>query len=58
MYILGINAYYIYFCGGASACLIRNSQLVAAVAEERFRRSNVQAGFPVGTIRFVRAAAW
>ena len=47
MYILGINAYAIRFWGGASACLIRDGQLVAAVEEERFRRSNVQAGVPM-----------
>jgi carbamoyltransferase len=49
MYILGINAYH----GGASACLIHNGQLIAAVEEERFSRIKYQAGFPVQAIRFV-----
>ncbi len=53
MYILGINAYH----GGASACLIRDGQLVAAVEEERFSRIKYQAGFPVQAIRFVLAEA-
>lgn len=34
MYILGINAYH----GGASACIIKDGQLIAAVEDERFRR--------------------
>jgi len=42
VYILGINAYH----GGASACLIRDGELVAAVEEERFRRIKYWAGFP------------
>jgi carbamoyltransferase len=49
MYILGINAYH----GGASACLIQDGQLVAAVEEERFSRVKYQAGFPVQAIQFV-----
>ena len=49
MYILGINAYH----GGASACLIQDGQLVAAVEEERFSRIKYQAGFPVAAIKFV-----
>lgn len=49
MYILGINAYH----GGASACLIRDGQLIAAVEEERFSRIKYQAGFPVRAIRWV-----
>lgn len=53
MYILGINAYH----GGASACLIRDGQLVAAVEEERFSRIKYQAGFPVQAIKFVLAEA-
>ena len=42
MYILGINAYH----GGASACMIRDGELIAAVEEERFRRVKYWAGFP------------
>ncbi|HYP41968.1 MAG TPA: carbamoyltransferase [Chloroflexia bacterium] len=49
MYILGINAYH----GGASACLINDGQLIAAVEEERFSRVKYWAGFPVQAIRFV-----
>ncbi|MDQ2744841.1 MAG: carbamoyltransferase [Chloroflexota bacterium] len=49
MYILGINAYH----GGASACLIRDGQLIAAVEEERFSRIKYQAGFPVTAIQYV-----
>jgi carbamoyltransferase len=53
MYILGINAYH----GGASACLISDGQLVAAVEEERFSRIKYQAGFPIQSIRFVLGEA-
>ena len=49
--ILGINAYH----GGASACLIRDGQLIAAAEEERFTRVKYQAGFPVQAIRYVLA---
>lgn len=48
MNILGINAFH----GDASACLIRDGQLVAAVEEERFRRIKHWAGFPVEAIRY------
>lgn len=53
MYILGINAYH----GGASACLIQDGRLIAAVEEERFTRQKYWAGFPVRSIRYVLAAA-
>lgn len=53
MYILGINAYH----GGASACLIRDGQLIAAVEEERFNRTKYWAGFPVQSIRYVLSVA-
>jgi carbamoyltransferase len=49
MNILGINAYH----GGASACLIRDGQLIAAAEEERFNRIKYWAGFPVHAIRYV-----
>jgi carbamoyltransferase len=49
MYILGINAYH----GGASACLIKDGQLIAAVEEERFSRLKYHAGFPVRAIQYV-----
>jgi len=48
MYILGINAYH----AGASACLIKNGQLIAAAEEERFNRKKYWAGFPVEAIKF------
>lgn len=49
MYILGINAYH----AGASACLIKDGQLVAAAEEERFNRRKYWAGFPVQAIKYV-----
>lgn len=49
MHILGINAYH----GGASACLIRDGQLIAAAEEERFSRIKYWAGFPVKAIQYV-----
>lgn len=48
MYILGINAYH----GGASACLVQDGKLIAAVEEERFNRQKYWAGFPVRAIQF------
>ncbi|MBV9169875.1 MAG: carbamoyltransferase, partial [Chloroflexi bacterium] len=48
MYILGINAFH----AGASACLIRDGELIAAAEEERFRRSKYWAGFPSQAIRY------
>ena len=48
MHILGINAYH----GGASACLIRDGELIAAAEEERFRRIKYWDGFPVQAIRY------
>src|ERR671939_206094 len=53
MYILGINAYH----AGASACLIRDGELIAAAEEERFRRVKYCAGFPTEAIRFCLAEA-
>jgi carbamoyltransferase len=48
VHILGINAYH----GGASACLVKDGQLIAAVEDERFRRQKYWAGFPSESIRF------
>jgi carbamoyltransferase len=48
MHILGINAYH----AGASACLINDSELVAAAEEERFRRIKYWAGFPTESIKY------
>ena len=46
--ILGLNAYH----GDASACLLRDGELVAAAEEERFRRVKHWAGFPREAIRW------
>lgn len=48
MLILGLNAYH----GDASACLLRDGEIVAAAEEERFRRIKHWAGFPSGAIRY------
>ena len=48
MRILGINAYH----GDASAALVVDGQLVAAVEEERFNRIKHWAGFPIESIRY------
>ena len=48
MYILGINAYH----AGASACLIKDGELIAAAEEERFRRIKYCAGFPTEAIKY------
>jgi carbamoyltransferase len=48
MNILGINAYH----GNASAALVCNGRLVAAVEEERFNRVKYAAGFPAAAIRY------
>lgn len=48
MNILGINAYH----GDASAALVVDGQLVAAVEEERFNRIKHWAGFPTQSIQY------
>jgi carbamoyltransferase len=48
MNILGINAYH----GNASAAILCDGQLVAAVEEERFNRVKYAAGFPAAAIRY------
>ena len=53
MHILGINAYH----GNASAALVREGRLVAAVEEERFNRVKYAAGFPLQAIRYCLAEA-
>ena len=53
MYILGINAYH----GNASAAIIADGRLVAAVEEERFNRVKYAAGFPAAAIRYCLDAA-
>jgi carbamoyltransferase len=51
--ILGLNAYH----GDASACLVRDGEIVAAAEEERFRRIRHWAGFPSEAIRYCLAEA-
>ena len=48
MNILGINAYH----GNASAAIVCDGKLVAAVEEERFNRVKYAAGFPALAIRY------
>jgi len=48
MNILGINAYH----GNASAAIVCDGQLIAAVEEERFNRVKYAAGFPTQAIRY------
>ena len=48
MVILGLNAYH----GDASAALIVDGRLVAAVEEERFTRIKHCAGFPANAVRY------
>ena len=53
MNILGINAYH----GNASAAILCDGMLVAAVEEERFNRVKYAAGFPAAAIRYCLQAA-
>ena len=53
MHILGINAYH----GNASAAIVSDGRLVAAVEEERFNRVKYAAGFPSAAIRYCLNAA-
>lgn len=48
MYILGISCYY----HDSAACLIKDGQVVAAAAEERFTRKKHDHDFPLQTITF------
>jgi carbamoyltransferase len=48
MVVIGLNAYH----GDASACLVRDGRIVAAVEEERFRRVKHWAGFPSQAIKY------
>jgi carbamoyltransferase len=47
MFILGLNAYH----GDSAACVVRDGRLIAAVEEERFRRTKHWAGLPVHAVR-------
>src|SRR5260221_13374372 len=53
MNILGINAYH----GNASAAVVCDGKLVAAVEQERFNRVKYAAGFPAAAIRYCLQAA-
>ena len=53
MNILGINAYH----GNASAAIVCQGRLVAAVEEERFNRVKYAAGFPAQAIRYCLSEA-
>ena len=53
MNILGINAYH----GNASAAVVCDGKLIAAVEEERFNRVKYAAGFPTQAIRYCLKAA-
>ncbi len=53
MIILGINAYH----ANASAAIVVDGRLVAAVEEERLNRVKYAAGFPIRAIRFCLDAA-
>jgi len=48
IYILGISAFY----HDSAACLIKDSQIIAAVQEERFTRKKHDAGFPTHAIQY------
>src|ERR1700758_2314456 len=48
MNILGINAYH----GNASAAIVCDGRLIAAVEEERFNRVKYAAGFPAQAIGY------
>src|SRR5258706_8457062 len=48
MNILGINAYH----GSASAAVVCDGKLIAALEEERFNRIKYAAGFPAQAIRY------
>ena len=47
MIVLGINAYH----ADASACLVKDGRVVAAIEEERITRRKHTSGFPVNAIR-------
>jgi carbamoyltransferase len=53
LYILGVNAYH----GDASAAIVKDGQLLAAVEEERFNRKKHCAGFPAAAVRYCLEAA-
>jgi carbamoyltransferase len=48
MKILGLNSYH----GDSSACLVIDGKLIAAVAEERFKREKHWSGLPLESINY------
>ena len=48
MYILGISCYY----HDASAALLKDGKIVAAVEEERFTRKKHDVSFPINSINY------
>jgi len=48
MFILGISAFY----HDSAACLVKDSDIVAAAQEERFTRKKFDAGFPTRAIQY------
>lgn len=48
MYILGISCYY----HDSAACILKDSEIVAAVEEERFSRNKFDDGFPRSAIEY------
>ncbi|QGW29741.1 carbamoyltransferase C-terminal domain-containing protein [Phnomibacter ginsenosidimutans] len=53
VYVLGINAHH----ADASAAVLKNGELIAAIEEERIRRIKHWAGFPTEAIRFCLSEA-
>ena len=49
MYILGISAFY----HDSAACLIKDSEIIAAAQEERFTRKKHDAEFPTHAIQYL-----
>jgi carbamoyltransferase len=48
MYTLGISSFY----HDSAACLLRDSEIVAAVQEERFTRIKHDSSFPIEAVKY------
>ncbi len=48
MYVLGVSCFY----HDSSACLLKDGEIIAAAAEERFTRKKHDIDFPINSIRF------
>ncbi|MBN2331113.1 MAG: carbamoyltransferase [Candidatus Aenigmarchaeota archaeon] len=48
MYILGVSCFY----HDSSACILKDGEIIAAAAEERFTRKKHDIDFPINSIRF------